>query len=99
MAISCARCQPDSAQAAHPGTPPDVVAARVAPSFTSETLGDAAYAQLGNRCPPEIAAGADDGSELGAYGFLRAPQREANLLASLDEYLRFGLDAAVIPET
>jgi hypothetical protein len=93
------RCQPDAAQAAAPDVAPAVVAARTAPSFTSETPGHPGYAQLGRRCPPEIAAGADDGSELGAYGFLRAPQRVANLLASLDEYLRFGLDAALIPET
>ena len=68
-------------------------------SFTSETPGDPGYAQLGRDCPDAIAAGAEDGSEMGAFRFLRSPQRVQNLLASLDEYLRFGLDAALIAET
>jgi hypothetical protein len=93
------RCQPDAALAAHPHSDPTAIAARTAPSFTSEDPGDPGYAQLGRRCPPEIAYGADGGFEMGAFGFLRSPQRAANLLASLDEYLRLGLDAALIPET
>jgi hypothetical protein len=93
------RCQPDLALAAQPTADPKVIVARTAPSFTSETFGDPGYAQLGPRCPVEIATGAYDGSELGVFGVLRSPQRAANLLASLDEYLRLGLDAALIPET
>jgi hypothetical protein len=93
------RCQPDTALAAHPKADPDAVAARTTPSFTSESSADPGYAQLGRRCPQEISTGSADGSEMGAFGFLRSPQRAANLLASLDEYLRFGLDATLIPET
>lgn len=93
------RCQPDTALAAQPTADPAVVVARTAPSFTSLEPSSPAYAQLGRRCPAEIATGADDGSEMGAFRFLRAPQRTGNLLASLDEYLRHGLDAALIPET
>jgi len=93
------RCQPDTALADNPDADADAVRARTAPSFTSESPGDPGYGQLGRRCPSEITTGAADGSEMGAFGFLRSPQREANLLASLDEYLRFGLDAALIPET
>jgi hypothetical protein len=93
------RCQPDTALTTHPELDPDVVVARTAPSFTSLEPGEAGYAQLGRRCPPEITTGAEDGSEMGAFRFLHSPQRTGNLLASLDEYLRFGLDAALIPET
>jgi hypothetical protein len=33
---------------------------------------------------------------MGTWGFLLQPQREANLVASLDEYLRVGLEAGVL---
>ena len=69
------------------------------PSFTSQDPAHPGYGQLGRTCPAAIAAGASDGSEMGAFSFLRAPQRTANLLAGLDDYLRFGLEAALIPET
>lgn len=91
------RCQPDTAIAA--GGDAAVIAARVAPSFTSQDPAHPGYAQLGRSCPLEIAAGASDGSEMGAFSFLRNPQRAANLLAGLDDYLRFGLDAALVQET
>jgi hypothetical protein len=32
---------------------------------------------------------------MGAFEFLKQPQREANLLNALDEYLRFGLEASL----
>jgi hypothetical protein len=68
---------------------------RVEPSFTSERYGDAGYAQLSASCAPEITGGADDESEMGAFQFLHQPQREANLRSSLDECLRFGLEAGL----
>ena len=79
------RCRPDPTD--------DPVAVR--PEFTSLRYGDAAYLQLGEHCPLEIRAGADDGAEMGAYHLLFAPQREANLRLRLDEYLRFGLEAGI----
>lgn len=91
------RCQPDlalegivqlSQQAA--------IRTRLAPSFTSTHYGDPAYAQLSLACATEIRTGADDGSEMGAFNFLKQPQRETNLTSSLDEYLRFGLEAGLI---
>jgi hypothetical protein len=33
---------------------------------------------------------------MGAWSFLKHAQREANLRASLDEYLRFGLEAGLL---
>ena len=50
---------------------------------------------LAATCPPEIATGADDEGEMGAWHFLQAPQRVRNLRLALDEYLRFGLEAGV----
>jgi hypothetical protein len=69
--------------------------ARVRPVFTSLRYGAAAYCQLDVRCAQEIRAGADDESEMGAFHHLYQPQREANLRARLDEYLRFGLEAGI----
>lgn len=70
--------------------------ARVRPLFTSLTYGEAAYGQLSPRCAPEIRQGADDEAAMGAFHHLYEPQREANLRARLDEYLRFGLEAGII---
>jgi hypothetical protein len=77
---------------------PDLTAgsAAIVPSFTSAHYGHAAYAQLSLTCPREIRTGADDESEMGAFKFLRQPQRETNLRVRLGEYLPFGLDAALI---
>jgi len=71
------------------------VLARLTPTFTSERYGDPAYAQLSRTCAQEIRTGAEDGSEMGAFNHLKQPQRDANLRASLEEYLRFGLEAGI----
>jgi hypothetical protein len=79
------RCQP--------ADPAD--ATRVRPIFTSLRYGDAAYCQLSTACAIEIQQGADDQAEMGAFHDLYQPQRKANLSASLNEYLRFGLEAGI----
>lgn len=101
------RCQPDLAIAQQlaaqdgPVTPAieatirDRVARQVVPGFTSARYGDPAYGQLSQICPIEICTGAEDGSEMGAFSFLKQPQREANLRVALEEYLRFGLEAGI----
>lgn len=105
------RCQPDSAIAAavaaaeaEAGGPIGAAleaalaaqqARRVTPSFTSTVYGQPAYGQLGLDCPEEITTGAEDGAEMGAFNFLKQPQRVLNLRASLDEYLRLGLEAGI----
>jgi len=71
------------------------ILSQLAPAFTSTRYGDPAYAQLSHSCAVEISTGAEDGSEMGAFSFLKQPQRTANLRASLDEYLRFGLEAGI----
>jgi hypothetical protein len=104
------RCQPDlaltdaesaakDAGETFDATKEAAVRARVVPVFTAEDYGHPAYAQLANTCPLELRTGAEDGAEMGAFRFLQQPQREANLRASLDEYLRFGLEAGLIFST
>jgi hypothetical protein len=66
------------------------------PSFTSIIYDHYAYAQLSARCPEQISAGADNGSEMGAFNFLKQPQRKANLQIALNEYLPLGLEAGII---
>jgi hypothetical protein len=94
------RCQPDlSLRDVDDPEQRDLIAGRVVPVFASTEYGQPAYAQLGARCPAEIRTGAEDGSEMGAFMFLRQPQRHANLHAALGEYLRLGLEAGVHPVT
>ena len=69
---------------------------RVVPQFTSEQYATPGYAQLSERCPAEIARGADDGAEMGAFHDLFQPQRLANLSLRLAEYTPAGCDAGII---
>lgn len=93
-------CQPDLALDGI--TDPAVesgIRARLTPQFTRTIYGQPGYAQLSLPCATEISTGAEDGSEMGAFSFLKQPQREANLRACLAEYLRFGLEAGILPVT
>jgi hypothetical protein len=105
------RCQPDgAAQAAMDAaavadptlTAPqltaigDLAAEQVAPQFTAVDAGDPAYAQLSVWCPQQIAAGADDGGEMGVFHDLFTEIREANLLYRLDQNLRISLETGVL---
>ncbi len=91
------RCQPDLAlKGVIDPARQAALQLQLAPSFTSTRFGDAAYGQLSQSCAPEIRNGADDSSEMGAFHYLQQPQREINLRSSLDEYLRFGLEAGLI---
>jgi hypothetical protein len=73
----------------------EAVLARLTPTFTSVRYGDPGYAQLSLTCAEEIRTGAEDGAEMGMFNHLKQPLREANLRASLEEYLRFGLAAGI----
>jgi hypothetical protein len=66
------------------------------PEYNSEEYGQPAYRQLHINAPVEIATGAEDGSEMGAYAHLKQPQRAANLRLRLEEYLPFGLEPGLI---
>jgi hypothetical protein len=78
------RCQP---------TPADTSV--VFPAFTALNCGDPGYCQLAPQSGTEITQGADDQSEMGVFHDLYQPQRESNLVGSLQEYLRFGLEAGI----
>jgi phage tail-like protein len=89
-------CQPDSARRSVADSAQRLqITSRIQPSFTSTFYGEVGYAQLSAGCPDEVKAGAEDGSEMGAFHHLRQPQRVARLAAALDEYLRHGLEVGV----
>ena len=105
------RCEPDRAELkaidaaeaqAGPLSPAERAAIRdrarrrVRPEYAAESYGQPDYLQLSLGGPLEIATGAEDGSEMGAYSHLKQPQREANLRLRLEEYLPFGLEAGFI---
>jgi len=72
---------------------------RIRPQFNSERYGTPTYCQLSDNCADEIKRGADDESEMGAFHDLFQPQREANLLARLDEFTPAGMDVGIIHAT
>jgi hypothetical protein len=82
---SCYQCLPESAASA----------ALAVPRFTSLRYGFPAYAQLAVSSGPQLLTGADNEGQPGAFNFLFQPQRESNLRARLDEYLRTGLEAGI----
>jgi len=73
--------------------------ARLTLAFTSTRFGDPGYAQLSRNGPIEIATGGSDGSEIGGFFSLKNVLRRQNLVMRLDEYLPFGLAAALIEVT
>jgi hypothetical protein len=79
------RCQPSD----------DATAGSAVPRFTSLVPADPGFGQLARDCPPEVAAGADDEGEMGAFHLLQQSLRIANLDSQLDQYLRFGLEAGI----
>jgi hypothetical protein len=66
------------------------------PEFVSTRYGDPGYAQLNLQCPPEIARGAEDESEMGVFHDLYQPQRTANLQARLDEFTPVTMKSAIL---
>ena len=89
-------CQPDMAVAGLVGDDKARDELRVRPQLNSTHYGTAAYCQLAGTCAEEIARGADDESEMGAFHDLFQPQRVANLRARLAEYVPAGMEAAII---
>lgn len=91
------RCQPDLAL--RNAADPAATRARLRPQLVSDRYGDPGYAMLADRCASELLTGSSRRSDVGVFGHLLRPQRMANLATALDEYLRFGLQAGVIPVT
>lgn len=93
------RCQPQLALAAAQPAQAAAIRARLRPAFTALAFGAPGYGQLARSCAAEIAEGGPDGTEMGAFAFLRQPQRLANLRNVLPDYLPFGLEAGLFFET
>ncbi|OYU71830.1 MAG: hypothetical protein CFE45_42025 [Burkholderiales bacterium PBB5] len=93
------RCQPALATAELLPSRVAAAQARLVPVFTSDRFEHPAYGQLAATCADELVRGADNGAEMGVWNFLQQAQREANLQHALGEYLRFGMQAALIPVT
>lgn len=99
------RCQPDLVvQAANQSTSDpaeqtrraDLERRRVEPQFESLRYGGPRYTRLALWAACEIARGAEDESEMGAYHDLYEPQRLANLRARLSEFTPAGMDVGVL---
>jgi hypothetical protein len=71
----------------------------VRPVFTGTRYGTPGYGQLAIGCAPEIARGAEDGAEMGAFHDLFQPQREDNLITRLAEFSPAGTDVGIIYTT
>ncbi|RMH81602.1 MAG: hypothetical protein D6681_18005 [Calditrichaeota bacterium] len=105
------RCQPDLALQRRAGElgidsaaslPPEEarrIYSRLRPDFTARRYGHYGYGQLSRSVAEEIQTGAEDGTEMGVFGFLQQPHRLANLRVSLEEYLRVGLEAGIFLAT
>ena len=91
------QCQPDLVMAAVTGDIAKALEAqRVKPQFTARRYGAPGYGQLSADGAPEIATGADDGAEMGAFHDLFQPQRLANLRTRLEDFTPAGMDAGVL---
>jgi hypothetical protein len=64
--------------------------------FSSIRFGDPYYAQILPSVEPEIRAGAEDGSEMGAFSRDKNPIKERSLLIQYQEYMPIGLTPVLI---
>jgi hypothetical protein len=94
------KCQPDMAiDAARGAIDKQAARRRVVPSWNSTRYGSPAYGQLAALCPDEIARGAHDDGEMGAFHDLFVPQRTTILRVRLAEYVPASTEADVIDVT
>jgi hypothetical protein len=92
-------CQPDlalAAVAAGDVTKRAHERLRVVPQFRNQRYTTPHYLRLADCCCAEIRSGASDRSAMGVYHDLYEPQREANLVARLQEYVPAGTDAGIL---
>ena len=83
------RCQPEQAVL-------DGIHAAIKPFFTDRRFGQPAYLQLSQGVDPVLKQGGSNEAEIGGWNFLLQPQREGNLRQALEEYLRLGLEPAIL---
>lgn len=89
-------CQPDLAMGEAAADMRARERLRVVPAFRSRRYTSPDYLRLADACCDEIRSGASDRSAMGVYHNLYEPQREANLLARLQEYTPAGTDAGIL---
>jgi hypothetical protein len=92
------RCQPEyfnSLASSVAEEDSDQIILNLTPRFISIRYGDPGYAQLHRSTSRILFEGADNGSEIGVFNNIYHVQRIKNLESSLDEYLRFGLEAGI----
>jgi hypothetical protein len=73
--------------------------AGVFPAFVTTLYGQPGYLKLMACTDNSIRRGADDGSEMGAYHFVMAPQRETDLQIRLQEYVPVGMEFGIVYQT
>ena len=73
--------------------------AGVWPAFVTTQFGQPGYLKLMACTDDSIRRGADDGSEMGAYHFVMAPQREKDLQIRLQEYVPVGMEFGIVYQT
>lgn len=101
------RCQPDlalTAAAERKGSElttaeRDRVALGAAPVFLDRSLDEPGLALLHSACGDGIRLGGENEGEMGAFAFNAEGLRYANLASLFDDYLPFGLEAAIIDDT
>jgi hypothetical protein len=69
------------------------------PCFYTLRYGQPEYGKLLTSTDDTIRRGADDGGEMGAFHFVLAPLREADLRVRLAEYLAVGMDCGLLYAT
>jgi hypothetical protein len=69
------------------------------PEFVSLRFGHPGLAQQTPGCPAEIAQGAEDGSEMGAFSSVRQPQRLAAVASVLAEFVRVAAVSGIVLES
>lgn len=93
------QCQPDLAVAVIPASDAagrERERKRVTPQFMATRYGTPHYLRLSDSGCIEIRSGASDRSAMGVWHHLYEPQREANLVARLEEHVPAGVDAGII---
>jgi hypothetical protein len=73
--------------------------AGVWPAFVTTRYGQPGYMKLMACTDDAIRRGADDGSEMGAYHFAMAPQRESDLQIRMQEYAPVGMEFGIVYQT
>ena len=89
-------CQPDLLGAGLAGEELAAAELQGAPVLTATRYGTPGYGQLDDRCPAGIREGADDRSEMGVFHDSFRSQREADLVARIEDFVPAGTDVGLI---